>query len=192
MWTKMWVDDSGQVLKVTTSLGLEMLSDGLADGTEYQAGRQLRRSHRKSKRMILTEHLTKKYGGLVAVNDLNLDIPQGQFFAFLGPNGAGKTTTIKLLAGLLKPVSGRALIGGYDIQKNPVEARKDSQLRAGHAISLRQTAAHGVHALRRPTVRDGSDRAWCARATNCSMCLAWTKRADRSLKIFRMARGNGS
>jgi ABC-2 type transport system ATP-binding protein len=74
--------------------------------------------------MILTEHLTKRYGGLVAVNDLNLDIPQGQFFAFLGPNGAGKTTTIKLLAGLLKPASGRALIGGYDIQKNPVEARK--------------------------------------------------------------------
>src|SRR5580692_3729069 len=74
--------------------------------------------------MILTEHLTKRYGGLVAVNDLNLDIPQGQFFAFLGPNGAGKTTTIKLLAGLLKPLSGRAMIGGYDIQKNPVEARK--------------------------------------------------------------------
>jgi ABC-2 type transport system ATP-binding protein len=74
--------------------------------------------------MIRTEHLAKRYGGLVAVNDLNLDIPQGQFFAFLGPNGAGKTTTIKLLAGLLKPTSGRALIGGYDIQSDPVEARK--------------------------------------------------------------------
>src|SRR6266853_2859 len=74
--------------------------------------------------MILTEHLTKSYGGLIAVNDLSLDITQGQFFAFLGPNGAGKTTTIKLLAGLLKPTSGRAFIGGYDIQKNPVEARK--------------------------------------------------------------------
>ncbi len=74
--------------------------------------------------MIRTDHLTKKYGGLVAVNDLSLNIPQGQFFAFLGPNGAGKTTTIKLLAGLLKPTSGRALVGGYDIQKYPVEARK--------------------------------------------------------------------
>src|SRR5271154_6987729 len=74
--------------------------------------------------MIVTEHLTKRYGGLMAVNDINLDIPQGQFFAFLGPNGAGKTTTIKLLAGLLKPTSGRALIGGYDIQSDPVEARK--------------------------------------------------------------------
>ncbi len=74
--------------------------------------------------MIRTEHLTKRYGRLLAVNDLNLDIPQGQFFAFLGPNGAGKTTTIKLLAGLLKPTSGRAMIGNYDIQLDPVEARK--------------------------------------------------------------------
>jgi len=74
--------------------------------------------------MILTEHLTKRYGALIAVNDLTLSIPQGQFFAFLGPNGAGKTTTIKLLAGLLKPTSGRALVGGYDIHKDPVEARK--------------------------------------------------------------------
>jgi ABC-2 type transport system ATP-binding protein len=74
--------------------------------------------------MIRTEHLTKKYGGLVAVNDLTLTIPRGQIFAFLGPNGAGKTTTIKLLAGLLKPTSGRAFIGDYDIQKDPIAARK--------------------------------------------------------------------
>jgi ABC-2 type transport system ATP-binding protein len=74
--------------------------------------------------MIRTEHLTKSYGALTAVNDLNLDIAQGEFFAFLGPNGAGKTTTIRLLTGLLKPTSGRALIGGYDIQQDPIEARK--------------------------------------------------------------------
>src|SRR5260221_1948778 len=74
--------------------------------------------------MIRTENLTKSYGSLVAVNNLNLDIKQGEFFAFLGPNAAGKTTTIKLLAGLLKPTSGRALIGGYDIQTQPIEARK--------------------------------------------------------------------
>jgi ABC-2 type transport system ATP-binding protein len=74
--------------------------------------------------MIRTEHLTKKFGSLVAVDDLNLDIPQGEFFAFLGPNAAGKTTTIKLLTGLLKPTMGRALVGGYDIQREPIEARK--------------------------------------------------------------------
>lgn len=74
--------------------------------------------------MIRTIDLTKKYGTLTAVNNLNLDIAPGELFAFLGPNGAGKTTTIKLLTGLLKPTSGQVFIGGYDIQKNPVEARK--------------------------------------------------------------------
>jgi ABC-2 type transport system ATP-binding protein len=74
--------------------------------------------------MIRTEHLSKTYASLTAVDDLNLDIAQGEFFAFLGPNGAGKTTTIKLLTGLLKPTSGRALICGHDIQGQPIEARR--------------------------------------------------------------------
>jgi len=74
--------------------------------------------------MIETEHLTKQFGPLTAVNDLNLRIEQGEFFAFLGPNAAGKTTTIKLLAGLLRPTSGRAIIGGYDIQQEPTRARR--------------------------------------------------------------------
>ena len=74
--------------------------------------------------MIVTENLTKSFGGATAVDHLNLTIAQGEFFAFLGPNGAGKTTTIKLLTGLLKPTSGRALIAGFDIQQNPMEARQ--------------------------------------------------------------------
>src|SRR5690242_14534738 len=74
--------------------------------------------------MSRTDNLTKTYGGLTAVYDLNLDIAQGEFFAFLGPNGAGKTTTIKLLTGLLKPSSGRALICGHDIQTEPVAAKQ--------------------------------------------------------------------
>jgi ABC-2 type transport system ATP-binding protein len=74
--------------------------------------------------MIRTEHLTKTYGAFTAIHDLNLGIQQGEFFAFLGPNGAGKTTTIKLLTGLLKPSSGRAMICGYDMQAQPVEARR--------------------------------------------------------------------
>ena len=74
--------------------------------------------------MIRTEHLTKRFGALTAVNDLNLSIGPGEFFAFVGPNAAGKTTTIKLLAGLLKPTAGRAFIGGYDIQEEPTRARQ--------------------------------------------------------------------
>ncbi|HOF40917.1 MAG TPA: ABC transporter ATP-binding protein [Candidatus Hydrogenedentes bacterium] len=74
--------------------------------------------------MIETINLMKRFGSKTAVNDLNLRIPAGEFFCFLGPNGAGKTTTIKLLTGLLKPSSGRAIIGGHDIQQEPVAAKQ--------------------------------------------------------------------
>src|ERR1700690_3833241 len=69
-------------------------------------------------------HLTKKFGDLVAVNDLSLTIPRGEFFAMLGPNAAGKTTTMKLLTGLIKPTSGCARICGFDVQSQPLEARQ--------------------------------------------------------------------
>src|SRR5437764_11212852 len=74
--------------------------------------------------MIELDHLVKKFGELSAVNDLSLTVPRGQFFAVLGPNAAGKTTTLKILAGLMKPTSGSARVGGFDIQTEPLEARK--------------------------------------------------------------------
>ncbi len=74
--------------------------------------------------MIRAIQLTKKFGDLVAVDSLNLEIAQGEFFACLGPNSAGKTTTIKMLTGLLRPTSGSAIVGGFDVQKQPLEAKK--------------------------------------------------------------------
>ena len=74
--------------------------------------------------MISLQHLNKRFGTVQAVRDLSLEIPAGELFCFLGPNGAGKTTTIKMLTGLLKPDSGIIHIGGYDIQKQPVEAKR--------------------------------------------------------------------
>ena len=73
--------------------------------------------------MIQTFDLSKHFGDLKAVNGMNLDIPQGEFFACLGPNGAGKTTTIKMLTGLMRPTSGQAMICGIDIQRFPQEAK---------------------------------------------------------------------
>ena len=69
-------------------------------------------------------HLVKKFGDLVAVNDVTLTIPRGEFFAMLGPNAAGKTTTLKILAGLMKPTSGNARVCGFDVQMQPLEARR--------------------------------------------------------------------
>jgi ABC-2 type transport system ATP-binding protein len=74
--------------------------------------------------MIELVHLVKRFGELVAVNDLSLTVPRGEFFAVLGPNAAGKTTTIRILAGLIKPTSGSARVAGFDVQAQPVEARR--------------------------------------------------------------------
>lgn len=74
--------------------------------------------------MIEIEHLVKKFGELVAVNDISLQVPRGQFFAVLGPNAAGKTTTLKILAGLMKPTSGSARVGGFNIETQPLQARQ--------------------------------------------------------------------
>jgi ABC-2 type transport system ATP-binding protein len=65
--------------------------------------------------MVETINLTKRYGDLVALNNLNLTINEGDCFGFIGPNGAGKTTTIKILATLLKPTSGQANIAGLTV-----------------------------------------------------------------------------
>ncbi len=73
--------------------------------------------------MIKLINLTKMYGKLTAVNGINLEVSQGEVFGFLGPNGAGKTTTIRMMAGLLEPTSGSALIGGFDVQKEPLKAK---------------------------------------------------------------------
>ena len=69
--------------------------------------------------MIKTKELTKKYEDLTAVDNLNLEIYEGEIFGLLGPNGAGKTTTILMLLGLTEPTSGFATIDGTIQLKNP-------------------------------------------------------------------------
>lgn len=73
--------------------------------------------------MIEIDQLTMDYGDFRALDHLCLNIPQGEFFAFLGPNGAGKTTAIKCLTGLQTPVKGYVKLFGYDIQKQPLQAK---------------------------------------------------------------------
>jgi len=72
---------------------------------------------------IMTEKLTRCFGGLTAVDSIDLTVAAGQFFGFLGPNGAGKSTTIKMLTGLLAPTSGRVQLLGLDFSSNPVEVK---------------------------------------------------------------------
>jgi len=73
---------------------------------------------------IMTERLTRRFGGLTAVDGVDLRVTAGQFFGFLGPNGAGKSTTIKMLTGLLAPTSGGIRILGEDLQANSAEIKR--------------------------------------------------------------------
>ncbi len=74
--------------------------------------------------MITFKELSKSYNKeTFAVDHINLEINNGEIFGFLGPNGAGKTTTLKLLTGILEPTSGSVTINGFDMTKNPLEAK---------------------------------------------------------------------
>ena len=74
--------------------------------------------------MISIGNLTKVYGEVKAVEDLNLEICPGEIFGFLGPNGAGKTTTIRILTTLTKPTSGHARINGFDVLREPLKVKR--------------------------------------------------------------------
>ena len=74
--------------------------------------------------ILQTQHLSKRYGSLVAVKDLNLEVYAGEIFGFLGPNGAGKTTSINMICGLLKPDAGRVTLQGAAVSNGDAEIRR--------------------------------------------------------------------
>ncbi|HUU37957.1 MAG TPA: ATP-binding cassette domain-containing protein [Candidatus Desulfaltia sp.] len=74
--------------------------------------------------MIEVEHLTKKYGDLVAVKDLSFKVDRGKIWGLLGPNAAGKTTTMRILTGYLPATDGKATVAGFDVFEQPNEAKK--------------------------------------------------------------------
>jgi ABC-2 type transport system ATP-binding protein len=74
---------------------------------------------------VVIEKLRKQFGSFVAVEGLDLTVRKGEVFGFLGPNGAGKSTTIRMLCGLLRPTSGRAIVAGYDVGRKPEAVRQN-------------------------------------------------------------------
>lgn len=100
--------------------------------------------------VLRTEHLTKHYGRVVGLQDLNLEMREGEVLGYLGPNGAGKTTTIRLLLGLIRPTGGRAEIFGLDVQDEKVAVHARVAYVPGEATlwpSL--TGAETLHLLAR-------------------------------------------
>ena len=74
--------------------------------------------------MIKVENLCKTFGTRTVVNDVSFSVERGEVLGFLGPNGAGKSTTMRIITGYYPPTSGRVTIGGFDIQENPIEAKR--------------------------------------------------------------------
>ena len=74
--------------------------------------------------MIEVQRVTKRYGPIAAVNDVSFRVETGQILGFLGPNGAGKTTTMRVLTGYMPPTDGKAIVAGYDVFEQPIEAKR--------------------------------------------------------------------
>src|SRR5918995_6455960 len=72
---------------------------------------------------ISADKLARQFDGVTAVDEIDLDIQQGEIYGFLGPNGAGKSTTVRMLCTLLAPTSGRAVVAGHDVATHPGQVR---------------------------------------------------------------------
>src|ERR671929_440290 len=74
--------------------------------------------------VIEVQHLTKRYGRFTAVDDVSFRVERGEILGFLGPNGAGKTTTMRILTGYMPATEGKAMVAGFDVFEQPVEAKR--------------------------------------------------------------------
>src|ERR1700757_2524722 len=128
---------------------------------------------------IATENLTRRFGDLVAVQDVNLRVSPGQFFGFLGPNGAGKSTTIKMLTGLLAPTAGRIEILGLDLAANSIEVKRQiGVVPEGMALFGRLTGAEYLNFVGRMY---GLDRETAAK--RAAELLDFMQLADQPKKL---------
>ena len=94
--------------------------------------------------MVKFENVEIKYGNFVAMNNLNLDIKEGEFFTFLGPSGCGKTTSLRALVGFIKPSKGRVLVAGKDITNLPVESRNIGMVFQSYALFPTMTVYENI------------------------------------------------
>ena len=112
---------------------------------------------------VITENLCKKYQNVLAVDNLSIQIDQGDFFGLLGPNGSGKTTTIHILCTLIKPTTGTIQIAGYDPLKDPIKIRKQiglvfQETTIDRSLSLLQNLefAGQLHGLDKETIKQNA------------------------------------
>ena len=131
--------------------------------------------------MIAIHSLVKQYGAFTAVDGVTLDVRPGEIHGFLGPNGAGKTTTLRMIAGLLKPTSGRIAVNGHDMATTPERAKGSlgfipdrpfiyDKLTAGEFLQF-HGGLYGLHAT--------PSTAGCTRCSTCSSCAAGSTNSSK-------------
>ena len=110
---------------------------------------------------IQTTDLTKRYGSLIAVDRLSLDIAPGELYALLGVNGAGKTTTIKMLTGLTRPTGGSALVGGHSVTTEPDQVKRligvspqETAVAPNLTVEENLALICGIHSLSKEETKD--------------------------------------
>lgn len=94
--------------------------------------------------MVKFENIEIKYGDFVAMNDLNLEIREGEFFTFLGPSGCGKTTSLRALVGFIKPSKGKVIVAGKDVTDIPVENRNIGMVFQSYALFPTMTVYENI------------------------------------------------
>lgn len=94
--------------------------------------------------MVKFENIEIKYGDFVAMNDLNLEIREGEFFTFLGPSGCGKTTSLRALVGFIKPSKGKVIVAGKDVTDLPVENRNIGMVFQSYALFPTMTVYENI------------------------------------------------
>ncbi|MCU1529847.1 MAG: Spermidine/putrescine import ATP-binding protein PotA [Frondihabitans sp.] len=118
-----------------------------------------------SRSFVQLERLSKSFGGNVVVNDLDLDLAEGEFFSLLGPSGCGKTTTLRMVGGFERPNAGRILIDGHDITVLPPNRRPVNTVFQSYALFTHLTVAENVEfGLRESGVKRGERRSRVADA----------------------------
>jgi branched-chain amino acid transport system ATP-binding protein len=149
---------------------------------------------REANLVLSAEHITKRFGGLVAVNDISFDIPEGSIVSLIGPNGAGKTTFFNIIAGIYDPTSGRIAVHGRTMIARPVRAWLEPFLWVGPAVIVGVISAIVVAQANNETI--GFIGGAITLLALIMMLLsaiarpAWYQRLLRRIGIFRSARPN--
>ncbi len=132
---------------------------------------------------IRVDHLVKRFGELLAVDDVSFAVGAGEFFGFLGPNGAGKTTTISVLCTLLRPTSGKVVINGFDVASQPHQVRRSIGLVfQDPTLDERLTAFENLEFHAR--VYNVPGRLWRSRAEQLLEVVELADRRDHLVKTF--------